>query len=321
MTERLTRLVAVANGQHGAFSNEQAHDSGVPDHVLRGWITSGLLQPAGVRTLRAATSPNSVESQMAAFVVDIKPEFWFSFRTSAALLGVEGFALRRPFDVTLARGSWVARVGLTVHTSIEIDPIDTTVIDGFQAMSAARTVIDLAPSLSPRQLTVLIDGFIRDRLTTELEILERVAALRTQGRAAIPKLIAVLDGAEPSKGGHSWLERRFLDLLAAAGMPRPTTQAVVGRVDGRVIRVDCRFPGTPVVVELLGYRWHRTKEQMQRDTARMNRMMLDDLVPLQFTYDDMVSRPTASLGVVDAALRHFPSNAGPVSPGHSTVAL
>ena len=57
------------------------------------------------------------------------------------------------------------------------------------------------------------------------------------------------------------------------------------------MRVDCRFAGTPVVVELLGYRWHRTKDQMARDVERLNALVLDGFRPMQFTYDQVTADP------------------------------
>jgi hypothetical protein len=101
----------------------------------------------------------------------------------------------------------------------------------------------------------------------------------------------VLAGIEAGKGGHSWLEREFLRLVAAAGLPSPLTQQVVGTRRHRLIRVDVRFPGTPVVVELLGYTYHRSMLQLQADAERMNAMILAGLVPLQFTFTD-IADPT-----------------------------
>jgi very-short-patch-repair endonuclease len=112
----------------------------------------------------------------------------------------------------------------------------------------------------------------------------------------------VLTGVDASRGGHSWLEREFLTRLAAAGMPRPTTQQVLARRGHRVVRVDCWFPDTPVVVELLGYRFHRTNEQMQNDAARANALLLEGLLPFQFTYVDVVEDIATVLSTVAAAL-------------------
>ena len=69
-----------------------------------------------------------------------------------------------------------------------------------------------------------------------------------------------------------------------------------------MIRVDCRFPGTNVVVELLGYRFHRSVLQMADDAERMNQMVLDGLRPLQFTYTQVVAEADWVIQQTRAAL-------------------
>ena len=64
----------------------------------------------------------------------------------------------------------------------------------------------------------------------------------------------------------------------------------MARTDEHLVRVDCHFPGTRVVVELLGYRWHRTRSQLDADAKRLNALVLRGLAPLQFTYDDVTTR-------------------------------
>src|SRR4029079_1721901 len=132
-----------------------------------------------------------------------------------------------------------------------------------------------------------IDSALRDRLTSEDFLHRRIVELRNRGRAGLWQLVYGFEGGELARGGHSWLERRFLVLLDEMALPRPLTQAVVGTRKSRLIRVDCRFPGTNVVVKLLGYRFHRTPMEMQNDSERVNRMVLDGLHPLQFTYTDV----------------------------------
>jgi hypothetical protein len=148
---------------------------------------------------------------------------------------------------------------------------------------------------------------LRDGGTTEDFLHGRIAALRASGRRGLSQLLDVIQGIEASRGGHSWLERRFLELLAACGLPRPATQVVLARAGGRMVRVDCRFAGQAVVVELLGYRFHRTRVQMQRDVERMNALALSGFVVVQFTYTDVVQRPTAVVDAVRRALGGLPS--------------
>ena len=72
------------------------------------------------------------------------------------------------------------------------------------------------------------------------------------------------------------------------------------------MRVDCRYPGTNVVVELLGYRFHRSSAEMQRDVDRANALLLEGYAPYQFTYQQLAGTPKDAMVVVEtvtAALR------------------
>jgi hypothetical protein len=193
-------------------------------------------------------------------------------------------------------------VGHVVHTSTRIDRIDVTTTQGVPVTNATRTIIDLARTVPRERLTVAIDSATRDRLTSDDALHRRASALRRRGRGGVGDLVAALAGAETIRGGHSWLEREFLRLCAQAGLPTPLTQQVLGRRASAVIRVDCRFPDTTVVVELLGYGFHRTVMQMQTDAQRMNRLTLDGFTVLQFTYADVTTDPSGVVAVVTEAL-------------------
>jgi len=115
-------------------------------------------------------------------------------------------------------------------------------------------------------------------------------------------LLHVLDGSERERGGHSYLEREFLRLLDDHHLPRPQTQQVLSKIGTRLIRVDFRFPGTNVVVEVLGYRYHRSREQMAIDAARMNALVADGYAPFQFTYEQVMERSHVVIPTLRRAL-------------------
>ena len=71
------------------------------------------------------------------------------------------------------------------------------------------------------------------------------------------------------------------------------------------MRVDFHFPGTPVLVEALGYRWHRTGVQMQVDAARLNQLQLDGYLVLQVTYRDVVGGADEMLAQLHRALARW----------------
>lgn len=224
-------------------------------------------------------------------MLDIGGEVWASGPTAAALHGFDGYRLRPPFDVTIPRERNVRRLGHRVHTTAQLDLIDRALVDGLACTSGARTLIDLARTESVEQLTVAFDSGLRDGKFNESVVHRRIVALRSSGRFGIPKLIDAIEGVEAVSGGHSWLEREYLRIVASTGLPTPETQQVLTRSGGRLVRVDFRFPGTPVVVEVLGYRYHRTVDQMRRDTERMNALLDEGFAPYQFTYAAVVETP------------------------------
>lgn len=223
--------------------------------------------------------------------------------TAAALLQFDGYRLRTPFHFVVPRGHNLARVGHHIHTSTVLPPLDCEVVDGVRVTAPTRTLIDLSGMATSEQLTAALDGALRDLLTTEEFLHRRIVELRGRGRYGIPRLLQVIEGIEVTRGAHSWLEREFLRLVASEGLPLPTPQQVLGQRNGRLIRVDFRFPGTRVVVEVLGYRHHRTKLQMQIDTERTNALTLAGYFVVQFTYEHVVSSPAWVVEQVAEALR------------------
>ncbi|MBI4883192.1 MAG: hypothetical protein HY826_03975 [Actinobacteria bacterium] len=234
--------------------------------------------------------------------------------TAAALHRFDGYRLRPPFHIVIPRSRNVRRIGHAVHTSSAHALIDCETVLGIPVTAPARTLIDLATTDTPQMLTAALDGALRDRLLSEDFLHRRIGDLRTSGRHGIPRLLAVIDGMEVTRGGQSWLEREYLRLIDGAGLPRPRTQQVLGRRGDRLIRVDFHFEGTPVVVETLGYRWHRTPHQLGIDAQRVNRLTLDGRIVVQFTYQQVTAEPDYVVTTTAAALMPFVGTRGSPNP-------
>ncbi|HPU39214.1 MAG TPA: hypothetical protein PLS63_06540 [Microthrixaceae bacterium] len=223
-------------------------------------------------------------------VASIEGPCWVAGTTAAALLGLDGFALKPPFHVAVPNGRRVLRHQHVVHRLRSVSNLDTTTAMGLPCLSATRVLIELARTETPKRLTAALDSALRDGLTSEDFLHRRLVGLRSRGRSGVARMLDVLAGSEASRGGHSYLERAFLEFVGELGFPLPLTQQVLARRGRALIRVDCRFPGTNVVAELLGYRWHRTAMQMTEDSERLNRLQLDGFAAMQFTYMHVVTR-------------------------------
>jgi very-short-patch-repair endonuclease len=302
MTNADRRIAAIATGQLGAFTRAQANDVGLSDRQLRSRVQSGFLTQTGPNAFRAAGAPTSPRSELMDLMTDLGEPVWCCGPTAAALHGFDDFKLRRPFHVLVPRRRSLNRWNVKVHRSDTIDLVDRDRVDGFDLTSAARTLVELARTLPSEMLATCLDSALRDGKLSERSLHETIVRLRSQGRFGLPTLHEVLGGYEVTRGGHSWLEREYLRLLAAAALPRPVMQQVLTRAQDRLVRVDCHFPGTNVVVELLGYRWHRSRAQMSRDSARLNALVADGFSPYQFTYGQIVAEAAYVIETSRAAL-------------------
>ena len=260
-------------------------------------------EPNFTRRLRRSAQLTRHFAQLEQLVRSVGDPVWVAGPTAAALHGFDGFELAPPFHLVVPRGRFVNRVGHVLHTSRRFEPIDRTPLAGLYVSSPTRTLIDLAASTDPLTLTTALDSALRDGGTSDDFLHRRIVALRGRGREGTAALLGVVAGREVTRGGHSWLEREFLTRIAEAGLPLPLTQQVLARRGDRLVRVDCHFPGTRVVVELLGYRFHSSPNQARVDAERMNALMLAGYQPYQFTYIEVVEHIEAVVATVTAALR------------------
>jgi Protein of unknown function (DUF559) len=84
----------------------------------------------------------------------------------------------------------------------------------------------------------------------------------------------------------SELERRFLRLVAKAGLPAPEVGALLYG-----FKLDFLWRGLGLVVETDGLRYHRTAAQQGRDRRRDQVLAAAGLTPLRFTHEQVFHRP------------------------------
>jgi very-short-patch-repair endonuclease len=238
-------------------------------------------------------------------IAGVGPPCWVDGPTAAALYGIRGYALKPPFHLLIGRDRYVHRVGHYIRQTIELAPIDRESSHGLAAVSPTRALINMARMESAARLDCAVGSAIELGLTSEELLHRRLLDLRSSGRHGLPRLLSVIESRELAAGTESWLEREFLRLVDTAHLPRPVTQQVLGRRKDRLIRVDFRWPDTTVVVEVLGYRWHRTIAQMAADAERMNQLALSGFLCLQFTYSHVATDAKYVLNEVGRALEPF----------------
>jgi very-short-patch-repair endonuclease len=167
-----------------------------------------------------------------------------------------------------------------------IDPRDATRFRGIPITTVRRTLVDLAAALDGEALgRACHEAGIRYG-TTPAEI-RGVLERRPNSRGAA-KLRKIIDGDE--RITLSRLERRFVELLRAAGLPLPSTNK---RAGGR--RVDCRWPHARLTVELDGYRYHHSRYAWERDRRREREARARGDEFRRYTWGDVYEEPAATI--------------------------
>jgi hypothetical protein len=206
------RALALAAGQHGAVSVQQLTQLGITRSQRRTIVEQQVLEPLLPRVLGVVGAPDTLERRQQAGLLCLGPDAVLSHDPAARFHRFD----RTPPNVvdTLKRSGRGSRAALRVHTTARLPPIDRVRVDGWPCTSATRTVIDLARGrVGDRRLEAAIDSAVRDGLSSPTVIAHRLGELRGPDRWGARRLDALLLDA----GGHTFLERRFLELVRRGG--------------------------------------------------------------------------------------------------------
>jgi hypothetical protein len=190
-----------------------------------------------------------------------------------------------------------AEIGECVHSTRRWGPIDAVVLGDLRVTSATRTILDLANVRAhPDRLKAAIDSAVRFELSSPEVLRRRLDQIRSRGRAGVRRIEQILEHS----GGHTFLERKFLELMDAAHLPRPETQVVfrTPNTDRFVARVDFFFRAERLVVEVSGRLGHSSPDERSRDAQRRNELQDLGLRVYEFTWEDVNHRAGFVVGTM-----------------------
>jgi very-short-patch-repair endonuclease len=250
-------ISALAARQHGAVAARQLWAAGVSraevrQRVSTGWLTRRYRGVYLVGPLRSeCTEP------MAAVLA--LPTGGLLSHYPAAVRWVLRPARREPMHVTVTAGDARGPAEIEVHRVTDLHPTDRTTRDGIPVTSPARTLLDLATQVSAKDLARAADEARVHRLVTDHSLNEQFQRYpHHRGTAALRNAIQT----EPALT-RSEAERRFLELVRAAGLPEPETNARVGRYE-----VDFLWRDQRLIVEVDGYAFHSSRSSFEQDRHR-----------------------------------------------------
>jgi very-short-patch-repair endonuclease len=284
------KLARLAGATHGVVTRGQLLEVGLSVAEIKHRRRSGALLREYRGVYRVGHRAPSLEARYLAAVYACGDGALLSGRAAAHLLGILGGPPPKP-EVTTPTERKVP--GVKTHRSRCMPPIDAQFWRGVPVTSVARTIVDLAATLTTEQLArACHEAGIRHN--TKPKEIEAVLQRRPNRRGA-RNLRRVLTGDEHVT--LSALERRFLTLLTQAGLPLPNTNRPAGHK-----LVDCRWPQHRLTVELDGYRYHSSRHAWEHDRRREREAFArgDDF--RRYTHGDVFEQPRPMLAELRAVL-------------------
>jgi very-short-patch-repair endonuclease len=165
------------------------------------------------------------------------------------------------------------RAGLRIHRSTTLD--DTTSVRGIPVTGPLRTIVDLATVLEGRPLEHALDLADQRHLVDFAELRQR----------PLPRSLQAVLSLYAQTVTRSELEECFLALCDAHRLPRPMSNVIV---QGR--EVDFVWQDARLIVEVDGYRYHRSPSAFEDDRERDVILSLAGWTALRFTYAQIVRR-------------------------------
>jgi hypothetical protein len=268
--------------QHGVVALFQLVAMGMDERTVRARVAAGRLHRVHRGVFAVGHRVLGEKGHWMAAVLACGEGAVLSHVSAASLLGL----LRGSgpiSDVSSPTRAGRRRARIRVHRGSTLLPRDTVLEEGIPCTSVARTLLDLAEILKPRQLESAI-GRAETLEIFDLTAINDVLA-RANGRRGAPLLREAIRIYE-NTGTRNAFERLFLALCDRAGVPRPLVNAPLGE-----IVPDFMWPEYKVIVETDGWETHGPRSARRRDLARDRDLTLAGWRVARFTWVDVRYEP------------------------------
>jgi very-short-patch-repair endonuclease len=279
-------IMDLASRQHGVVARNQLVRAGVPADVLDRRVKKKRLRTVhrGVYLVGPVVAPHARE--MAALLA-CGGAGVLSHRTASFHWHLQTYP-KRPDAVELsAAGGNRPRVpGVRVYRVRELPADEVTVLDGMPITTVARTLCDLAGVAEQRELEHAFAEALGRGLTDRAELL--AAAARGWRRRGVRRLRKLIENEEQQAPTRSNAEKRFLELIRRAQLPKPEVNASVGGY-----RVDFLWGPERFVVEIDGFAFHSSSRKFEGDRRRDAELAAAGVRVVRVTWRQLVREPEA----------------------------
>jgi hypothetical protein len=298
-TELVRTLHRWTERHGGVITRQQALNLGADDRLIAHLVGTGAWRRMHPGVFVLAGTPHSHTTAVRAALAALGPGAVASHESAAWLAGL----LDRPptvVQITVFDDRRRRLPGVRVRRSRHPDRGQSW--RGLPCTSSVRILIDLAGVESPGAVAAALD---RALAAGQVRIgdLERAtrAGVQLAGAPALRRCLRDL--------GHigapqpSVLESRMARLFIRYRLPVPRAELVWG--DQRQYRLDFAYPAIRLAIEVYGYAWHHSPQQLDRDLARQRHLQREGWTVLAFTWRQILEDSEGVAAEVEATYRRL----------------
>lgn len=259
----------------------QVRELGYADGTFRHALRTGRLHPVFHGSYAVGTPGISLHGECIAAVLSCGDGAVLSHRSAAWLWGLTS-RFTRPIEVTAASPRDTRQL-IRVHSAEALAPQDRTTHERIPVTAVSRTSLDFAAT-DPAYLGQALDNASRLGLLDMLAMDELLS--RSKGFRGVARLRTALVIHRSAAYTRSGLERRFLQLVKRAGLPRPSTNLFVEGYE-----LDAYWPAERFAVELDTYDYHGHPRAFEADRIRQESLKLAGIEMVRITGNRMDHEP------------------------------
>jgi very-short-patch-repair endonuclease len=272
------RIAGVAARQQGRIRYDQLTTLGIGRATIRRWIDAGYLHQELPRVYAVGHRAQSTEADLSAALLYAGPGAMLSHGTAIWWLGLLNYP---PAGLHVSTPRRVKSLGeIVVHGGRRLE---RTVHRALPVTTVSRSLLDLAAASRPDLLRLALANADYGSVL-DLDGLEAImgrgisgtAALREALKAHLPQLAHT----------RSEAERLLLALCREQDLPIPASNVMV---EGWL--VDALWADAKVVVEIDGWRGHRSRAQLERDHQRDLELRRAGYTVLRYTWRQLHDTP------------------------------
>jgi very-short-patch-repair endonuclease len=272
------RLAALAGRQRGRVRYDQLRTLGIGHATIKRWRDSGYLHPELPRVYAVGHAAKSTESDLSAALLYAGPGAELSHGTAIWWLDLLKYP---PPQIHLSTPRRVRSLdGIVVHRERHLDRV---IHKGFPVTTHSQAILDFAATGPPDLLRLVLANADYDDLL-DIEELQSMMGRGVDGTVALRGALEI--HLPELARTRSDLEKLLLHLCQTQQLPIPHINKYIGPH-----LVDAYWPKHMLVVEVDGWRGHRTRAQRERDYRKDLELRASGLRVNRYTWHQCQDTP------------------------------